>query len=224
MIVANSHRKTLIILLIIIITIGALLIGLVLVPLFSKAYGQKDEVEEQKMVLEAAKKDIFQANKYNELGNVISENKQLLDDSILVGDSIITYIQQLEKIAEYTGNKIIIQEYTPPKTKKKTPAADDDLGDKKTTESKETAADVKAKDKETAKLNYFQITLEGDYQKYLAFLYELENVNFVFQINNIEIRLKDLPVQAGIDARSVKPETVVESKFIISYSPMKNEK
>lgn len=195
-------------------------------PLTKKIYSSKDRLENDMLMIQSLNSDLSHREKYRQLRDSIGESKDLLERAVLKEATIVTFIEDLEKTAERTENKIIIESYKPPKTKKKTNTEKE----KSTTDTKKETAPVKADDasqeKTDSKANqYFQLSLQGNYPQLLNFLAKLENLGYVFKIESIDakskigtnnIALKDI---ASMEAQ--ESEGNIETKIIIAFSLQK---
>lgn len=195
-------------------------------PLTRKIYSSKDKLESEILMIQSLRSDLSHREKYRQLRDSIGESKDLLERAVLKEATIVTFIEDLEKTAEQTSNQIQIESYKPPKVKKKT--SDDEKKDatepKKETASAKTA-DANQEKTDSKAIQYFQLTLLGNYPGLLNFLAKLENLGYVFKIDTIDSKSKvgtnNIALKDVASMNQEEPKGNVETKIIIAFSLQK---
>lgn len=207
----DSNKKSKQILIIsIIITIGVIisLIFFIIKPIVVGVYKTKDVFEEDKLKLEIIKKDAMQSHVFIELVDNLGRDQKLVENALIEKDSIVIFIQDVEKIAKEVGNEVGIAQLATVKTKK---TASDETKQKATENSKESATE-----KNKVRL---ELEVKGNYRQFSEFLYKLENMTYVFQVEALEVTNSSDRLGSSLRATEELPIDFTTGKIVLSFIP-----
>lgn len=165
-----------------ILVMTAFVIGVVFVgniPLIKKVFEKKELLETKKMKLEADKADAEKSQKYSQLLESFSGEKELIEKAIIKEDSIVGFIEEIEKISSLVGSQIEISHVEGSKKQKVEVEAGDETA---------VAGATPVKKEKTANSIRIKIVLSGSYNQFLQFYYKLENMPYVFSVDSFGIK------------------------------------
>jgi|GEM_PF-6391920 len=219
----NSKKVIWISLIIVVVVVIGGVFGLV-VPVTKKVFSLKDELERNKLERQGVEKEIAERGKMTEAITAIKKQGEVLDKAIIKEETAVTFIEEIEKLAQEAGNKISIIPTSPPKKKSSKSKDEDEKQDN--SKSKSSQSSGTSKNEEV----YFNLKLEGSYSQFLRFLCQLENLGYVFNVESVSL-LSKTKLEQGASLRDSrtedkKPESVLESNVLISFSvkEIKNQK
>jgi len=148
------------------------------IPSIKKAFENKDEFEEKKLILEGLKDDAANSQNYDDLLENIKENQALLENALIEKGDEVIFIEKIESVAEEVGSEIEIEYLkATPQRAKITPAD----------QSAEALAQQKEQEKQNANKVVLMLKVKGNYRSFLEFLYKIENMPYIFQIESVEV-------------------------------------
>lgn len=204
----KKTKQVLVISIFAIVAMVGSLIFFVITPIVKSVYQIKDGFEEDKLKFEIIKEDAVQSHVFVELVENLGKDQELVENALIKKDSIIVFIQDTEKISKEVGNEVSISQISTAKTQK---AA-----------SNETAEAAKLRlEKEAAEKNKVGLALKvsGNYRQFLEFLYKLENMTYIFEIESIEIGNSSNRYGAELKAAEEAPIDFTVANVIISFTP-----
>jgi hypothetical protein len=149
------------------------------IPLIKKVFEKKEFLEIKKMKLGAGKDDVEKSQKYSQLLESFSGEKELIEKAIIKEDSIVSFIEELEKISSSVGSQIEISHVESSKKQQTVMIA----GSEKVTQEK-----TPVKKEKTANSIAMKVVLTGNYNQFLQFYYKLENMPYVFSVDYFDIK------------------------------------
>lgn len=170
------------------------------------------------------KKINFQIENLNEKRKKIKEYRiieenlkskgELIKSAILKKGEEVSFVQELESIAQKTNLKLEIKDYTPPTKKNSKQTEGEKVKEEKIDE-------LRAQQEAEKSIEYFQLNLQGDYFSILDFIYKLENMGRCFEIKSIKI--KNLfetknEIESAIRQKQTPDKFLIEGEIIISFS------
>lgn len=204
----KKTKQVLVISIFAIVAMVGSLIFFVITPIVKSVYQIKDGFEEDKLKFEIIKEDAVQSHVFVELVENLGKDQELVENALIKKDSIIVFIQDTEKISKEVGNEVSISQISTAKVQK---AA-----------SNETAEAAKLRlEKEAAEKNKVGLALKvsGNYRQFLEFLYKLENMTYIFEIESIEIGNSSNRYGAELKAAEEAPIDFTVANVIISFTP-----
>jgi len=180
------------------------------IPAVKKVYTIKDEFEEKKLHYENLRNDAANAESYADLLVNINDNKDLLENALIKKGAEVSFIEKLEGVAQEVGNEIEIEhrKATPKKIKR---SPED--------QSAEAIAEAKKQEKNEASRVLLMVQVKGNYRTFLEFLYKLENMPYVFEIESIEISKGSRSGKLFLSEEQTPDYT--EGNILISFIPSK---
>jgi Tfp pilus assembly protein PilO len=169
---------------VIVVVVGCA-VAFINIPIIEKVFEKKDALEEKKMQFELMKKQAAQSVRYTELVESFSEDRELIEKATIKRESMVDFIEEIEKISNNVGNEIEISNTEKSKKNKtsNTPVASAE-GDDDSAATSSASAGADDSDN-TVELD---IAIYGDYRQFLQFYYQLENMPYVFSIDSFEIK------------------------------------
>ncbi len=215
---SSSVKKSKQVLVISIISIIVMVISLVLFvisPIVESVYQTKDDFEEDKMKFEIIKKDAVQSQVFVELVDNLGKDQKLVENALIKKDSIVIFIQDTEKISKEVGNSVNISQISAVKASK--------AASSETEEDKAKRLAELAKEKNKVRLS---LEITGNYKQFLEFLYKLENMTYVFEIESIEVGNSSNKYISELKATEEYPVDFTIGKVTLSFTPkeISNEK
>lgn len=168
----------------IIVYIGfiAMLIYFVVLPLLSRISGTKDQIQEETIKQEIKQQQISELPKMENQYAILQNNEKLVD-VLLDKNDAVALIERLEKLAQDSGNEIVIsiQEAI---IQKNTPPA-------KAVQSKTNTDDELVRSLPSTDYLQMKITLTGNYNAIVKFVELLESFEYYCDIVAIQIKQKE---------------------------------
>jgi hypothetical protein len=189
------------------IMVGSL-IFFVIKPIAKSVYQIKDDFEADKLKLEIIKEDAAQSHIFVELVDNLGKDQELVENALIKKDSIIVFIQDTEKIAKEVGNEVNISQISTAKVQKAT--------SNETEDAKKLRLEKEAVEKNKVSL---ALKISGNYKQFLEFLYKLENMTYIFEIESIEIGNSSNRYGAELKATEEAPVDFTVANVIISFTP-----
>lgn len=148
-------------------------------PTIKKVYVVKDEFEERKLQFEITRKGAANAKSYEDLLVNIKNNEELLENALIKKGVEVEFIEKVEAIASDVGNEVEIEHVETDKKKKVVSANAD--------QSAEAIEQRKQEElKEQSRIGLV-VTAKGNYKNFLEFLYKLENMPNVFEVDSVSV-------------------------------------
>ncbi len=199
-----QKNKNIIIAILVVLLVNAGLIFFLAKPLYGKVQEKMNTVEQSKQRLENIKKEGQKWQDYKQKREKMEESKDLLANSMVKNETQINLIERLEQIAGEEGVEIEIQSQVEVGSEKK-----DSSKDKKDTKNES------SNDGGTS----FSLTVDGEYDEILDYVYKLENLNYVVNIVSLNIKTRSavptLRNQKQETKENVKP---LQAKIVISFT------
>lgn len=161
-----------------IVTVG-LVVFFAVRPTIKKVYTVKDEFEEQKLQFELVRKGAANAKSYEDLLVNIKNNEDLLENALIKKGVEVDFIKKIEAIASDVGNEVEIEHVKTDK-KKEIVSANADQSEEAIKQRKQNEL------REQSRIGLI-VTAKGNYKNFLEFLYKLENMPNVFEIDSVSI-------------------------------------
>jgi len=173
-------------------------IYLVCMPIVGEIKNTANEIQEKKIMGELREARLSNIVNLNNNYNKFKDNEDNFN-IIIEPNSEVELIEELEDIADQTGNKIEfkIQEAIDPKLKAKQKVADDD---------------IKSKLKYTEYLSML-IAVEGSYDNLMEFIHKIENYKKTINIISVSSENKAVYSKIGNDDALVENRGIVNSIF-----------
>ncbi len=175
-------------------------------PLYNKVQEQKDMGEQSKQKLDDTKVEGQKWQEYKKQRERIEENQKLLENSSISNETQINLIESLEKIAEEEGVIIEIQSQDSVNFDKKKSSSN------KKDDKKESSAEEEV---------FFALTLDGEYNEILDYLYKLENFNYILSISSINIKTRSTVPTLREQIKEEGNQKSLQAKIVISFIPQK---
>lgn len=170
------------------------------------------------------KKVNFQINNLEEKRKKIKEYKiieenlkssgELVKGAVLKKGEEVSFVQELESVAQSTKLNLEIKDYAPPAKKNNNVAEGEKV-------KEETIDEMKVRQEAEKSVEYFQLNLQGEYSSILEFIYKLENMGRCFEIKSIKIanlfETKN-EIDAALRQKQVPDKFLTEGEVIISFS------
>ncbi len=184
-----DKHKTSIILILLVVAVSILLFFIVS-PFVKKVYQKKDSIEESKLVL---KKDQDNKERYQKDLEYFKEKSFLSEDLILTENNKIRLIENLEKVAFEQNLKFKIENYDLKSSTKK--------------------------NKETKDKIFLKLILNGEYEKFMNFLYILQNFRYPIDLEKVAIeKFDNSKVKNNPEFSDYEKLPEIESEIIISFN------
>ncbi len=197
----------------------------VTIPVTRKIFSLKDELEKNKLEYRAAEKEITEREEIMKTIATIVDQGKILDEITIKEETAIVFIEEIERLAHEVGSQISIIPTSSPQ-KKKSKNEDEETNSKNKSNDSSGESNGSNKDEKV----YFNLKLEGNYSQFLKFLCQLENLDYIFDIESVGLFSKN-KLEQNFNSRSnqeenKKPESVLESNVLISFSvkELKNKK
>lgn len=162
------------------VTLVGGLIYFVMMPLISKINSIRDEIQEESLRQESSRMRLNNLPKVQDQYKRLEESQAAVD-VLLDKNNAVVLIEQLEKLAEQSGDKIKISVQDQPAEKGTSSA-------KKRGESEEKAITDELPSKDYLQL---KITLDGNFEAIGKFVKELESFQYYSDIIGVEIKKSD---------------------------------
>ncbi len=182
----------------------------VIIPSINKVYSSKDEFEEDKLHFESIKQDAAKAKSYSDLLVNIKDNEDLLENALIKSGAEVMFIERIEAIGGEAGNDVEIKYQTADPKRAKVSAIGQD---KKAIEEQKRQEQL-----EKSRINLL-VTTKGNYRSFLKFIYKLENLPYVFQIESVVIDKSRR--SKGLVSDEDRLPSYTEGKILISFIPVK---
>ena len=192
------------------VIVTGLMVYFVIIPSVKKVYGTKDEFEEKKIHYDNLKKDAANAQSYADLLVNINNNKELLENSLIEKGDEVLFIEKLEGVADDVGNEIEIEHRKP--SPKQIKIAPED-------QSAEAIEEQKRQEELEATRVLLLVKVKGNYRTFLEFLYKVENMPYIFEIDSIEVTKGSR--KGKLILGEERPPDYTEGEVLISFIPVK---
>ena len=209
---AKKSKRVLMIAIIGIILMVFSLIFFVIKPIVKDVYKTRDGFEEDKIKFEIIKKDAAQSNIFVELVDNLGKDQKLVENALIKKDSIVIFIQDIESIAKEIGNKVNISQIS-------TSKSSNAVASTETEEEKKKRLEDVAKEKNKVRLS---LEISGNYKRFLEFLYKLENMTYIFEIESIEISNFSGRYNNELKASEEAPVDFTIGTIVLSFTPKEN--
>ncbi len=214
----NSVKKSKQVLVIAIFAILVMVVSLVffvITPIIKSVYQTKDAFEEDKIKFETIKKDAIQSQVFVELVDNLGKDQKLVENALIKKDSIVVFIQDVEEISKEVGNNVSISQISSIKAQKVA-----------STETEEAAQERMAqlqKEKNKVRLS---LEIGGSYKQFLEFLYKLESMTYIFEIESISVGNSSSKYNFEMKSTEEVPVDFTVGNIILSFTPKEenNEK
>lgn len=204
----KKSKRFLIISILILIGLVISLIFFVIKPIVKEVYQTKDVFEEDKLKFEAIKKDATKSHVFVKLVEDLGKDQALVEEALIRKSSIVVFVQDVEKITEEGGNKVFISQMAMKKASK--------ASSKETVEQK--AARLAKIEAEKKKVR-LALEVQGTYKEFLKFLYKLENMTYVFEIESIEIGNSSNRYGSALKSVEKAPADFTIGRIELSFVP-----
>ncbi len=159
------------------------MVFLFIIPQKNKIFESKKQLKLKKAEFDQLGKDASRSNYFSMMREELDARGHLFEKTIIGSDQVVEFISKIENFAGETGNEIVIshKEITAKSKKKKAPSnSSETVGD---------GAEKKELENNDKKEQVVQLllTTEGKYKNFLKFLYKLENMEYVFDINSLKV-------------------------------------
>lgn len=208
--VKKSKRVLMISIFAIVAMVGSL-VFFVIKPIIKGVYQTKDEFEKDKLKFEVIKEDAVQSHVFVELVENLGKDQNLVENALIKKDTIVIFIQDTEKISKEVGNEVSISQLSAVKAKK--------AASSETEEARKARLEKLAKEKNRVRLS---LEVSGSYKQFLEFLYKLENMTYVFEIESIDIGKASSNYSSELRTTEEAPVDFTVGNIEISFDP-KNE-
>ena len=188
--IIDSNKKQTLIITVSFLTAFLVLLFLVVIPLTKKVYQQKDALEEAKLTLERDRKNV---DKYKENLEYLRENSDLSENIRVDENNRVQFIEDIEKIALEQELELEISIHQPVSSNKQKAAVEQ---------------------------TFLKINLEGDYEKFMNFVYKVQNIGYFVAIKSVSVEKFDdskikILKNGNVDLNNL-PE--IEGEVIISLN------
>lgn len=177
--------------------------GLIVFPMMKKLYAKKGSLEEKNNFSQNIKADLLRERDYDAFRKNMDDQKTIIDSAMIDKELVVSLIEKIEKIAHESGNEISINQYQPPKKKKKT-------ADEMAVDSQNTPQEADT----NKKMNFLQIDLFGDYGNFLHFLHKLENMDYALRVDYLQTKVREKKI---MNLEETAKNGSLESKIIIGF-------
>lgn len=207
---ANKTKKLVYIALLVVVVAIGLAVFFAAIPGVEKVYTTKDEFEEQKLKHELVRKDAANAKSYADLLVNIKNNQDLLENALIKEGAEVEFIKKIENIANDVGNEVEIEHKEIEVKRVRTPTSADQSAE-------EIARQKKEAERAKNKIGLL-VTVKGNYRNFLEFLYKLENMPNVFEIESVVVG-KGRSMGSLVLGEDKAPE-YTEGSILISFNPV----
>jgi len=185
-------KKRLVLIFFVFAVVCLVLIFAVVFPMTKKVYQQKDLLEEAKLTL---KRDQENIDKYKSDLDYLRDNAFLSEGLVIDEDRRVILIEELENTAVEEDLDLKIEVYIP------------------------TAAAQKASKKNNEpEKTLLKLSVNGDYDNLLTFLYKLQNFKYVVSIDNLTIeRFDESKIKSLQGEISLSDLPEIEAEIVISF-------
>jgi len=185
-------------------------------PIIKDVYTTRDQFEEDKIEFKAIKKDADQSHVFVDLVENLGKDQELVENALIKKESVVLFIQDIEKISRELGNEVQIAQL-PAQKAQKAPSQE-------TPEQKKARLALIEVEKKKVRLS---LKVEGNYKNFLRFLYKLENMTYVFKVDSINIGNASDRFGDTLKSTEENPIDFTVGKIAVSFTPktnIKNEK
>ncbi len=169
-----------------------LLICFLVIPVVKKVYQQKDSLEESKITLDRDQKNI---NEYKNDLDYLKQNTSLNENLMINENNRVELIELLEEIAREEDLELKIEMF----------------GATNTNRSKDKKA--------TINKTFLKLSLSGQYEDLLVFVYKLQNFKYALEIDKLIIEdFDESKIKKSEENLSLEDFPEIEGEIIISFN------
>jgi hypothetical protein len=171
------------------------MIFFLVVPMTKKVYQRKDSLEEAKLIL---KRDQENTDKYKKDLEYLGQNSFLSEGLLINENNRVLLIEDLEKIASEKNLEMKMEMYSPSVVARKT------------------------KKDETAAKTLLKLSLTGEYDDFLVFVYKLQNFKYVVSIDTLTVeRFDDSKIKNLKGEIILEDLPEIEGEIVVSFNEQK---
>lgn len=175
--------------------LSILLIYFLIIPMIKKVYQQKDLLEESKITLERDQRNI---GEYKNDLDYLNENSYLNENLTINENNRIELIESLEKIAREEDLELKIEMFG--------------VANANQLKGKKVGADK----------TFLKLSLSGQYENLLIFIYQLQNFKYVLDIDKLIIEdFDESKIRRTNEKLSPENFPEIEGEIIISFNEQK---
>lgn len=204
----KKSKRFLILSILIIVGLIVSLVFFVIKPILKEVYQTKDIFEEDKLKFETIKADAVNSHVFIKLVEDLGKDQALVEKALIKKSSIVVFVQDIEKIAEESNNKVFISQLATGKVSK---APSEETEEQKIARLAKIAAE-----KKKVRL---ALEVQGTYKEFLKFLYKLENMTYIFEVESIDIGNSSNKYESALKSTEKAPIDFTVGRIEISFTP-----